>query len=196
MKKQPIKHPKMTDSSLKVKLMKDESDEIKMAEGGGIMDRMKSEYAGLKEAVKTGGTQYSVTKQANIDQANPQPKSEHKIKEKPDSAWGFAEGGMVDSELEDEHHASIAAAIMAKRQKMADGGQVDIEDNAQEMANDLDDLNEAALKENYDEDLMDIAQPLDSNEHADSREAREENEADQDIISKIRSKMSAKRMFR
>lgn len=101
----------------------------------------------------------------------------------------FADGG----EVEEEHHASIAAAIMAKDREMyADGGQVDIEMNAEEEPNQYYHQNEdAALKENYDSDMKDMCQPMDSNEHADERESSEENE--HDMVSRIRSRMMKQR---
>ncbi len=100
----------------------------------------------------------------------------------------MAEGGMMDNEEEIEHAASIAAAIMAKkRRKMAEGGQVDIESNGAEEPNAYYGRNEAALKENYDEDMEDVSQPEDSNEH--SPEHDEEDVDDADIVSAIRRKM-------
>lgn len=101
-----------------------------------------------------------------------------------------ADGGMIDHEMEDEKHSSIAAAIMARkgRKMMAEGGQVDIEDNAQEEPNGLQDLNEAALKENYDSDMEDVSQPEDSNEMGDEHEDESENKMDR--ISAMRSRMS------
>lgn len=109
---------------------------------------------------------------------------------KPDKGFGKiiimkAEGGMVDEDCMDSaDDGSIASAIM-KRRKMANGGQVDIENNAQEMPNAMDELNKAALKENYDEDLMSVSQPMDSNEHGDRRE----------MIKSIRNKMISKRIL-
>lgn len=80
----------------------------------------------------------------------------------------LAEGGMIDDSLEHEeeleHHSSVAAAIMAKkdREMMYQGGV--IEDNAEEeMANEeYEDLNES-VNDDLDQDLMDMEQPEDSN---------------------------------
>lgn len=108
---------------------------------------------------------------------------------KPDKGYGKiiimkAEGGMVkEDEMDDADESSIASAIM-KRRQMAEGGMVDIEANAEEMPNQMDKLNEAALKENYDEDMESVSQPMDSNEHGDRRE----------MIKSIRSKMISKRI--
>lgn len=120
----------------------------------------------------------------------------------------FAQGGMAEGEIEEDHHASMTAAIMAKRAKMhdmidsgamdedeaarmAEGGQVDIEMNAKEEPNSYYHQNEdAALKEKYDSDMTDVSQPMDSNEHGDSREMDAENK--HDMISKIRMAMRRK----
>lgn len=103
----------------------------------------------------------------------------------------LAEGGEVEEgpEEEDEQHSSIAAAIMARKERkmMAEGGEVDIEDNNDEHAPEYNDLNVAALKENMDSDFEDMDQPEDSNMHADDIESDEH-----DMISKIRSKMRMK----
>lgn len=99
-----------------------------------------------------------------------------------------AEGGMIDA----DSHDSIADAIMAKRERMkmmAEGGMVDIEDNGQEDANGMDELNEAALKENYDSDMEDVSQPMDSNEHG-----HEIDSDKHDMVGKIRNKMIRKRI--
>jgi hypothetical protein len=105
-----------------------------------------------------------------------------------------ASGGMIqpEPEADDEHHDSIVAAIMAKRHKMADGGMVDIDSNAEEQPNSYYARNEdAALKENYDSDMDDVSQPMDSNEHSDDIDSDSH-----DMVSQIRRKMSVKRAFR
>lgn len=107
-----------------------------------------------------------------------------------------AEGGMIDDEMdqpepeeEDEHDSSVAAAIMAKRRKYADGGQVDLDDNSMEHPNSYYNRNEnAVLKENYDEDMEDMSQPMDSNEHADELE----DEDSHDMVGKIMRKMKSR----
>ena len=111
----------------------------------------------------------------------------------------FAEGGMIDDmeqpqpEADEDRHASIAAAIMAKRAKMmAKGGQVDIDRNNDEEPNAYYKHNKEALDWRMDEDFEDMSQPLDSNEHGDSREMGESDK--HDMISQIRAKMKNKRM--
>lgn len=137
-------------------------------------------------------------------------------------AGHFAKGGMaheMDDQPEEEammeHHASIADAIMAKRDRKAsqmsdsdidemirlyEGGQVegsdesmvDIDSNNEEQANGYYARNEhAALKENYDSDMDDVSQPHDSNMKGDSREASSENQ--DDMIDAIRRRMMSKR---
>lgn len=130
-------------------------------------------------------------------------------------AQRFAEGGSVHreedmqpmDEEEMEHHASVAAAIMAKKQRQmqldsgsvdeddaemyAEGGMVDIDSNAEESPNSYYKQNRAALKENYDSDMDDVSQPMDSNEHGDELS----DEDSHDMVSSIRRKMSMKRQF-
>lgn len=139
----------------------------------------------------------------------------------------FAEGGMAHEfndipteEADEEHYASIAAAIMAKKERQSklisdsdideqinmykggqvpgsDESQVDIMSNGAEHPNAYYNRNEnEVLKENYDSDMSDVSQPSDSNEHGDADETSSENEHDQDIISRIRAKMAVKRSFR
>lgn len=124
-------------------------------------------------------------------------------------------------EMEDERHSSIAAAIMAKKERqmrldsdsdedqmvmMADGGilshdsiysdesdQADISRNADEDANEEDQLSFNALrKENYNESegLRQMDSPMDSNEHGDEIDSDRH-----DMVSKIRSKMKRQRQF-
>ncbi len=123
---------------------------------------------------------------------------------------GLAEGGMA--EQEEDHHDSITAAIMAKRNRlhdmidsgamdedhaaeaMAEGGEVDLSINADEEPNHEDQLSfEALKKENYSESpaLDDLDQPSDSNEEGDDRE--DERSDKHDRVSSIMSKMKKKR---
>lgn len=125
----------------------------------------------------------------------------------------LADGGMAhemddqpSEEAEIERHASIAAAIMAKRDAarqdagsptedkatmMAEGGQVDLDMNSEEQPNKYYSRNQAILKENYDSDMEDVTQPKDSNETGDARESEQSDK--KDMVSAIRSKMAAKR---
>jgi hypothetical protein len=107
----------------------------------------------------------------------------------------MAEGGAVD-EYEDadkEEPASIAEAIMQKRKKYADGGQVDLSRNADEDRNEEDQMSFNALKkENYSEsdglNAIDRASKMDSGQHGDDIEKDVH-----DMVSKIHQKMRAKR---
>ncbi len=139
----------------------------------------------------------------------------------------MAHGGDIDSgeEMEDDMHDSIAAAIMAKRDRMkpgsdsdddrmermasggtvesgssdmnyADGGEVDLSENADEEPNHEDQYSFDALKkENYSESegLKQLNQPKDSNEHGDLHEEDEENI--NDMVDAIRRKIAMKRQF-
>jgi len=91
-------------------------------------------------------------------------------------------------EVEEEMHNSMADAIMARRKRMAAGGQVDIDHNNQEDPEAMPSLNKAALKENYNEDMMDMSQPMDSNEHGDDIDSDKH-----DMVSAIRRKMQSRR---
>lgn len=125
----------------------------------------------------------------------------------------YARGGEVSpqDEVEEELHNSIAAAIMARRERMhmAEGGaingedsiythpeadQADLSRNAEEDANMEDQSSYDALrKENYSESegLRKLDSPMDSNEHGHDIDSDEH-----DMISSIRSKMNMKRQFR
>lgn len=140
--------------------------------------------------------------------------------EDPESIEMLSHGGDVESEesmehemaetpeqeAEEERHDSIAAAIMARKKHkgmhsgspdedravmMAEGGEIDIESNAKEEPNKYYHQNEdVVLKENYDEDIHDMHQPIDSNEHGDDIESDIH-----DMIGKIREKLRRQRQF-
>lgn len=137
----------------------------------------------------------------------------------------YAEGGSVEDEMMDvpteeadeERHSSLAAAIMAKKDRMKEildsgsmdedeamryyeGGQVegsdesevDLDLNSMEQPNKYYGRNEnEVLKENYASDMEDMEQPEDSNEHGDEIDSDKH-----DMISQIRSKMSKQRQFK
>ena len=95
----------------------------------------------------------------------------------------YAEGGRVDSD-EISSHDSIYSD---------DSSQVDLSRNADEDANEEDQLSFNALtKENYSESagLDALDSPMDSNEHSPEHEPMDEH--DDDIVSAIRKKMSKK----
>lgn len=99
----------------------------------------------------------------------------------------MAEGGMI--------HSSIADAILERKhrkmQMMADGGEVDLEENEEEEGSSpFDDMNAEAVEEPISSDELE-SQPMDSNEHGDPEEESEENE--HDMISKIRARMRTKK---
>jgi len=221
----------------------------KLAEGG-MLDTIKKELSSLGDAITSSKGSYADSQGADESIKRTQ-ELERKAKggqvKKPikhprmvessiikprlrDEAEMMAKGGMIDDELEQDHHDSIAAAIMAKREResaldsdsdideqmmMAEGGdimdadiehpgdedlkegEVDLDDNAIEMPNSFYHLNEdEVLEQNPDEDIMHMAQPDDSNDLGSMSEEETKDDDSQDIISKIRSKMAAKRMFR
>lgn len=196
----------------------------RMAEGGmlppGSEDDMAEHPAGLEQdddQMRPPMDEYMDGKMAEGGQVE-EPSAWDNIKSNlttgksaENKSWGkYAEGGMIDlDEVAEDKHASIAAAIMAKRDRMrggsdsdidkmemmAEGGMVDLSRNADEDANLEDQLSFDALKkENYSESegLDDLGdQPHDSNLKGDSREMDAENKHDR--IAYMRSKMRAKR---
>lgn len=119
----------------------------------------------------------------------------------------MAEGGQA--EMEADHHDSIAAAIMAKRglkrlmqdsgsadedkaEMMAEGGEVDLNMNAEEQPNGYYARNKAALKENYDEGMDNAHTPMDG-EDGDDREDNRGNKKDK--IEEMRKRAMSRRNF-
>lgn len=97
----------------------------------------------------------------------------------------------IDLPVIDEDDHDMIAELMYRRH-MADGGEVDLDLNAEEQPNFYYKRNEdEVLKENYDEDMDDMSQPEDSNEHADERESDEENEHDD--VENIRRRMKSRK---
>lgn len=130
---------------------------------------------------------------------------------RPDKGWGaiivrpnsggagggtkglmMADGGNIDEEDEIEHAASVAAAIMAKRKMMANGGSVDLSQNADEEPNNEDQMSFNALrKENYSESegLSDLDYDTDMSM---SPEHEPVDVHDGNMVDKIRRKMKTK----
>lgn len=153
----------------------------KMAHGGKAEDDGVEHPAGLEE---------------DDDQQRP---SEDEIMS--DHMEMLAEGGEVHSEDEIEHAASLAAAIMMKRKRMAMGGKTSMEttdaDQADLSRNADEDMNledqasfDAMCKENYSESegLEQLDSPMDSAQHG----HEEDDEHDRSIVGQIRSKMKKK----
>lgn len=99
---------------------------------------------------------------------------------------GYAKGGMID----DDVASSIADHIIQKRQKMAEGGEVDLDANSEETGRSpYDEYNaEAGNEEQYDDGQI-SPQPEDSNEHADMLDDADAHS----MVDKIRAKLRAKR---
>lgn len=102
----------------------------------------------------------------------------------------YAKGGEVHEMDSFERPNTLAEAIMnSRKDKMyAEGGMADIEDNGEEMSNDLDDLNEDAVKKELYDDSQLEAQPMDSNEDGDSIDSDA-----YDMVSAIRKKIRSNR---
>lgn len=155
---------------------------MKMMAEGGMINKAVS----MKDA-EEDNEQHPAGLESDNDQMKP---SDDEIMS--DKMGGmYAEGGEVDDMMQPheeeaiEHAASIAAAIMAKKKMMAEGGQVDLNENSMEQPNAYYPRNEdEVLKENYDDDMKDMHQPEDSNEHGDEIESDKH-----DMISMIRRRM-------
>lgn len=106
---------------------------------------------------------------------------------------GPANPSLAQAHMEmDDEDQMIMEILQKRRQMYAQGGEVDLDHNSMEQPNSFYERNEdAALKENYDEDMEDVSQPEDSNEHGDKREDDEENE--DDMVGQIRKKMKSKK---
>lgn len=183
-----------------------ESDNDQMAPKS---DEYMAGYMEAKNKYAAGGMidEDEASMPENQDSQNYAPAQSEAEVDEEEARLRKADGGMIDlDEMEDEKHSSIAAAIMAKNNRMhpgsdsdedmmlANGGMVDIDENAEEQPNDYYHQNEAALKENYDSDMDGMSQPMDSNEHSDMHEMDAKNK--EDMISAIRSKMNKRKQFR
>ena len=179
----------------------DEREMDMLAEGGEIEDDLRKEK---KVSIDDQGSE----RDEDMLDSHPLRHAEEKLAgtERPvaddaktdrdeDMLRAYARGGRIamEDEMSKEKHASVAAAIMAKK-KFADGGEVDLQENADEDLNKEDQLSyEAARKKTYYDDSQLDEQPLDSNE--DGRILPDEDEHAMDMISKIRSKMKSKKMI-
>lgn len=100
----------------------------------------------------------------------------------------LADGGEIGEGEDDE----MSSSRKSRRDALPEGA-VDIEQNGEVEPNFFYHQNEdAALKENYDEDLSDESQPMDSNEHSDSPDSRDQPDKF-DMVDDIRRKMKAKK---
>lgn len=196
---QPLKASKLVaaDSPFKVldRRLQDEEARLQLLAKGGMIN----EEVSMKRAEEDEKPSMSP-----IKESYEHPSEEEVMSDK--MAPVLAEGGDVESEesrehelaespeqeIEEERHDSLAAAIMAKRRKLAQGGQVDLDLNAEEQPNGYYKRNEdAVLKENYDSGMEDVSQPIDSNEHS------EHIESDlHDMVSAIRRRMKSRQQSR
>lgn len=201
----PLKQPKMPGSDhFQVKLRDQENDlQMSSSVNNGPQEQPPKDYdeegpnrqgpsvpaLDMKMMAEGGRVDHNAIAQQHLDMYK-----KHRM---------MAEGGMIDSmdqpepEAELEHHDSLAAAIMSKRKKFAEGGavndEIDIMDNGKEIPNQYYGRNEEILKENYDADMEGVEQMSDSNLIGDDRESESENEHDGSIVSAIRSKMKNRR---
>lgn len=209
MRTTPIKHPKMAPSTGFSSKLRDREDELLQAArpNNGPQEQPPDLYD-EEEADKKGPSVPALKMKMMAEGGEVRSSQAKKEGDctviRPDTGWGAviqcAEGGEIspEDEIDEENHASLVAAIMAKRRKMAEGGAVgpdsdmaDIEhENNVEHPNSYYRRNEdSALKENYDEDMLDVSQPMDSNE-----KSVDIDSDDHDMVSLIRRKMKSKAM--
>lgn len=209
-----IKHPKMAGSgAFQVRLRDQEDDLQESAQVNNGPQRQPPESLDEEGADRQGPDADALHMKRMAHGGQIESSVEEDYTNKADKGFGAiifkAEGGEI--EQEEERHASLAAAVMAKRraaahgadsdsdieQMLAEGGAVgpgsdmaDIEhENNVEHPNGYYERNEdSALKENYDEDMLGLHQPEDSNEHGDDIPADEH-----DHIDMLRRRMKAKR---
>ncbi len=155
------------------KSIRDEKQHL--AEGGSILDTITDSFSEPEAPDKTNSDYHN----RDLDKS----KAQSFVKGFNQEESNFAEGGEVPDDDVIEHAASVAEAIMSKRKKMAEGGMVDMTETNEEEPNQMDELNEAALKENYDDQLDSLDQEEDSNTQGDSIESDRHN-----MISAIRRK--------
>lgn len=175
----------------------------KMADGGLIIEPASDEEIGEEMRPMKAD---KVSDQEVDDKANPMDAESVSDEEMKEDAKNmkpkYAKGGSVRDPLDEGgesegHYDSVSSAIMARKRRakaMADGGMVDLDENAREEPNNLDDMNyEALKKENYAEEhgLSELGQPEDSNEHG--HELSDEDE--HDMVTSIRNKIKAKRGY-
>lgn len=213
-----IKHPRMVPSdAFSVRLRSDEDDlqesaKPKLAEGGMINEEVSMHDA------EEDMVEHPARLEEDDDQMAP-AKDEFMA-----DHFAHGGQVDIDEEEAIEHAASIASAIMARKKRLAqdsgshdedqaeryaeggeikshdsiysdDSDEVDLSRNADEDANEEDQLSFNALrKENYSESegLKQLDSPDDSNEHADMREDESENKHDSRVVSAIRRKMRMK----
>lgn len=197
MKISKVKHPKLAKGAIKARLRSEIEDEAMQAENHMSLQQV------MDKRMAKGG---EIAEQ-NMEVKPDKGFGKIIILGKDEDKKKMAEGGSIEREMdmqpeeeaEEERESSIVAAIMAKRRKeqensdsdidmmLAEGGQVDIDENNDEESNQFDELSEAALKENYDEDFESMSQPNDSNLIGDEREKDESDK--HDMVSQIRRKM-------
>lgn len=195
----PIKRPSMVPSDAFSTRMRDEEADLEMTDSPAPYDEQPPKSDDEEGPDRQGPRVHPMKMMADggpvVDPQKAKEFSEGANKGGSlSSMWDgithpkWAEGGEIGGpEEEIEHAASIAAGIMAKRRLMADGGEVDSSENADEEPNHADEDNfEALKKENYSESegLGALDSPEDSNEHGDEIEHDHH-----DMVSAIKAKL-------
>ena len=90
------------------------------------------------------------------------------------------------------HGGSIVDDIMSKRKKMAEGGEIDLEENSEESSANPNGFDERNMDADDAEELLADTDLMDSDMDLEP-EQTEEDAADLDMISAIRRKMNARK---
>jgi len=177
--KTEISHGKPLDQALAISYDIKRRNAKKMAEGGkvetdshsyeltSIPGHAAAGYRIIKKNKKTGDQETFEIKgsEERAKQALTEMVPGHKDKK-------YAQGGSVGLDHPMEAHKSMFEILMERRrQRMAEGGEVDLKLNSMEQPNEYYHLNEdEVLEENYGSEYEDLDQPEDSNLKADSDE--------------------------
>jgi hypothetical protein len=196
-----------------------------LAEGGSVHDEYNNPSRDDEPSMDEGA---SMATHRNEEMAKADGKGPDMEREHSNGRMPYARGGEISPmhEEEDEHHSSITAAIMARRQRlhaeidsgahdldeagrMAEGGEILSHDSIYS-----DDSDQADLSRNHDEDANEEDQlsfnalrkenynsrNLDIENPKDSAQMSDDEEADSenkhDTVSAIRAKMKSRRQFK
>jgi hypothetical protein len=212
---QKIKHPSMAQSPVFKVKMRDQEDDM-------IESMQPQKHEGMSEDKGPAEEEFMADHFAHGGKVPDEAITEEiSYKDRSDRGYGKiifkAEGGEIEEnendmgrdEQEESDEDSLVAAIMSKRAKMmAEGGEVehegdemlkegevDLDDNGREIPNAYYHANEdEVLEHNFDHDIMEKDQPMDSNQMGDAREDAESDP--HDMVSKIRSQMNKRRQFK
>lgn len=241
--KQSIKHPKIMKGGTFTTKLRDQEDDLEMHDApASPMEQPAKEYdeeSPDRQGPKVAALEMKKMAQGGVAMEMGKGPEEDKVEhpeglesdddmegppEKEFMAGHFAEGGMLHDEIEEEHHDSIASAIMARKdrekamhgadndsdieQMLAEGGEIngkdsiypskssqsDLSRNAEEDANMEDQSSYDALRKENYSESAGLKQ-LDSPMDSGEHGHELSDEDAHDMISSIRRKIAQKRQF-